>query len=127
MKHRVFLRLEDESGTLGLLVTTVEQTHDVSNHASRGGEKNGSIPQLKVLASFQGKLGLSLADGTLQPQHNLLRCLCLFVEDWLGLTSVARLLAVITTLSLGKQRGLNGYVSYVLGKLSRERTFPALY
>lgn len=65
-----------------------------------------NVPQLKVLASFQGQLGLGLALDTLQPQHDLLRCLRLLVEDGLGLTSVARLFAIITTLSLGEQRGL---------------------
>lgn len=59
-----------------------------------------------MLASFQGQLGLGFALDALQPQHDLLRCLRLLVEDGLGLTPVAGLFAVITTLSLGEQRGL---------------------
>lgn len=73
----------------------------------------GSVPQLKVLASFQRKLGLGLAGGALQPQHDLLRCLRLLVEDGLSLTSVTGLLAVITTLSLGEQRGLENRRRFV--------------
>lgn len=67
-----------------------------------------------MLASFQGKLGLGLADSALQSQHDLLGGLRLLVKDGLSLTSITGLLAVITTLSLGEQRGLeNGGASLV--------------
>ena len=88
----VFLHLENESSTLGLLVTT----------------------QLKVLAALQGQLALGLALDALQSQDNLLGGLGLLVEDGLGLTTITGLLAVITTLSLGEKRGL---ASLVLGDL----------
>lgn len=49
-----------------------------------------------------------------QSQNDLLRGLSLFVEYWLGLTTVSRLLAVVSALSLGEQRG---FTSLVLGDL----------
>jgi len=86
------ISLENKSGTLGLLVTT----------------------KLEVFASFQGQLSFGLALSALQSQDNLLCGLSLLVEDRLGLTSVTRLLAVITTLSLSEQRS---FPSLVLGDL----------
>lgn len=112
------MRLEDKSGTLGLLVTT----------------------KLEVLASLEGELrGISIGESQLLVvQHTcalVLHCvhsrrrttflvvfaLCdlsacaqcsdedesYLVEDGLGLTSVTGLLAVITTLTLREQRGLS--------------------
>lgn len=66
--------------------------------------------QLKVLTPLQRQLRLCLAHRTFQPQHNLLRRLGLLVEHWLCLTSVPRLLAVVTALSLGEERGFAGLV-----------------
>jgi len=59
-----------------------------------------------VLAALERQLCLGLARVALQPQHDLLGGLGLFVENRLGLTSVTGLLAVVTTLSLGEERGL---------------------
>jgi hypothetical protein len=59
-----------------------------------------------VLAALQGKLLLGLASGALQTENNLLGGLSLLVEDRLGLTTVTTLLSVVTTLTLGEQRGL---------------------
>jgi hypothetical protein len=90
--------LEHQSSTLRLLVTT----------------------ELEVLAALQGELQLGLALDALQSQHNLLGGLGLLVEDGLGLTTITRLLAVVTALSLGEQRGLAGLVlgDLVLGVLA---------
>lgn len=60
-----------------------------------------------MLAALQSELSLGLADRALQPEDDLLGSLSLLVEDRLGLTTVTGLLAVITTLSLGEQRGLD--------------------
>ena len=76
--------LEDKCGTLGLLVTT----------------------KLKVLASLERELCLGLAVDALETEHDLLSRLGLLVEDGLGLTSVSGLLAVVTTLSLCEEGGL---------------------
>ena len=59
-----------------------------------------------MLATLQGQLHLCLAGNTLQSQHNLLGGLSLLVEDRLSLTTVTGLLAVVSALSLGEQRGL---------------------
>jgi hypothetical protein len=67
-----------------------------------------------VLASLQGQLALGLALDALQAQHDLLGGLGLLVEDGLCLTTVTGLLAVVSALSLGEQRGL---ASLVLGDL----------
>lgn len=88
----IVLSLELQSLTLLLLVTT----------------------QLEVLTTLQSQLGLGLADNTLQTQNNLLGGFSLFVENWLGLTTVTGLLTVITTLTLGKEGSLT---SLVLGNL----------
>lgn len=77
-------RLEDQRRTLCLLVTT----------------------ELKVLASLERQLGLGLALHALETEHHLLGRLCLLVEYGLSLTTVSGLLAVVTTLSLGEERGL---------------------
>jgi hypothetical protein len=59
-----------------------------------------------MLASLQRQLCLRLARCALQSQHNLLRRLCLLVENGLGLTTITGLFAIITTLSLREQRRL---------------------
>jgi len=78
----------------------------VNAQMPKGRTKN--VPELKVLAALERQLRLGLARVALQPQYDLLGGLCLFVEDGLGLTSVTGLLAVVTTLSLGEERGLCG-------------------
>ena len=65
-----------------------------------------NIPQLEVLASLQCQLCLGLASCALQSQHNLLGGLSLLVENWLGLTTITGLLAIITTLSLSEKGSL---------------------
>ena len=69
---------------------------------------------LKVLATLDGMHMSGLATLALQVQHNLLGGLCLFMENWLGLSSETSLLFVVTTLSLSVQGGLT---SLVLGHL----------
>lgn len=64
------------------------------------------IPKLEVLATLQCQLCLCLARCALQSQHNLLCGLCFLVENWFCLTTITRLLSVITTLSLSEQRSL---------------------
>lgn len=56
-----------------------------------------------MLASLDGVLRNMLATLALKPQHNLLGSFGLFVEDRLGLTTITRLLPVITPLSLGSK------------------------
>jgi hypothetical protein len=90
--NKEITHLEDKSSTLGLLVTT----------------------QLEVLASLQRELLLGLALRALKTQDDLLGSLGLLVEDRLGLTTITALLPVVTTLTLGGQRGL---ASLVLGNL----------
>ena len=88
----VVMRLEDKSGTLGLLVTT----------------------ELEVLAALERELCLGLAVDALESQYDLLGCLGLLVENWLGLTSVTGLLAVVTTLTLREEGGLRLFVRAIL-------------
>lgn len=78
------------------------------------------VPQLEVLAALQRQLALGLALNAFQTQHDLLGGLGLLVEDGLGLTTVTGLLAVVTALSLGEERGLAGLVlgDLVLGVLA---------
>ena len=45
------------------------------------------LAKLKVLASADAKMRLALASLALQSQGDLLRGLCLLVENWLGLSS----------------------------------------
>jgi len=59
-----------------------------------------------VLATLKGELCLGLALCALQSQDNLLGGLGLLVEDGLGLTTVTRLLTVVTTLTLGEKGSL---------------------
>ena len=59
-----------------------------------------------MLASLQRQLLLGLALCALETQNDLLGSLGLLVEDGLGLTTITALLTVITTLTLGVQRGL---------------------
>lgn len=63
-----------------------------------------------MLASLDGGLLLVLAHGALETQHDLLSCLRLLVEDGLGLPTVPRLLPVVTSLALCKQRCLASLV-----------------
>ena len=70
-----------------------------------------NIPQLEVLATLEGKLCLGLACCALQSQDNLLGGLGLLVEDRLGLTTVTGLLTVVTSLTLGEERGLQSISS----------------
>lgn len=67
------------------------------------------VPQLEVLASFQGELCLGLAHGALQPQNDFLGGLGLLSEDRLGLTTVTALLTIVTTLTLSEQGGLEKF------------------
>ena len=60
-----------------------------------------------MLATLEGELGLGLAVGALKSKDDLLGGLSLLVEDWLGLTSVTRLLSVVTTLSLCEKGSLD--------------------
>lgn len=59
-----------------------------------------------MLASLQRELLLGLALRALKTQDDLLGSLGLLVEDGLGLTTITTLLPVVTTLTLGVQRGL---------------------
>lgn len=59
-----------------------------------------------MLASLQRELLLGLALRALKTQDDLLGSLGLLVEDGLGLTTITTLLPVVTTLTLGGQRGL---------------------
>lgn len=58
---------------------------------------------LKVLAPLDWVLRHVFACLALQPQHNFLGCLCLLVKHWLCLTSITRLLAIITTFTLSSK------------------------
>lgn len=73
-----------------------------------------------MLATLQRQLQLGLALDALQSQHNLLGGLGLLVEDRLGLTTITGLLSVVSSLSLGEERGLAGLVlgHLVLGVLA---------
>ena len=57
------------------------------------------VNKLEVLGALEGVVRFVLALDTLQTQHDLLGGLSLLVEDRLGLTTVALLLAVVTTLT----------------------------
>lgn len=103
--NKEITHLEDKSSTLGLLVTTVEE-NAVSIHIRHLKTVQGNIPQLEVLASLQRELLLGLALRALKTQDDLLGSLGLLVEDGLGLTTITALLPVVTTLTLGVQRGL---------------------
>ena len=67
-----------------------------------------------LLAALERHLHLVLADGALETENDLLGRLRLLVEDGLGLTTVTRLLTVVTTLALRGQRSL---ARLVLGHL----------
>jgi len=56
-----------------------------------------------VLAALERELCLGLAVDALETEHDLLGCLGLLVEYWLGLTSVSGLLAVVTRLPCAKR------------------------
>merc|ERR1719273_558037 len=57
-----------------------------------------------MFGSLDGNLMLPLALGALQPQHQLLSCLCLLPENRLGLTTESLLLTIIPTSSLSLLR-----------------------
>lgn len=59
--------------------------------------------KLEMLATLDSNLVLVFAGVAFETQHNLLGSLGLLVEDGLSLTTVSRLLTVVTTLSLCKQ------------------------
>ena len=59
-----------------------------------------------MLPSLQRQLLLGLALCALETQNDLLGSLGLLVEDRLGLTTITALLSVVTTLTLGSERGL---------------------
>ena len=82
-----------------------------------------------MLATLEGELGLGLAVGALESKDDLLGGLSLLVEDWLGLTSVTRLLSVVTTLSLCEKGSLNcvSVAAQCGTRVSLVSTFPALY
>lgn len=65
-------------------------------------------------------MSLGLANNTFQSQHNLLGSLGFLVENGLGLTTETGLLTVISSLTLGEQRGLTCLVlgHLVLGVLT---------
>jgi hypothetical protein len=60
-------KLEDESGTLGLLVSTgrEKKRQFVSKRYPESSPDKDDIPQLEMLASLQSQLSLGLARGTL--------------------------------------------------------------
>ena len=97
-------RLENQSSTLGLLVTTTTQMRISRSHNKT--ISGGNVPQLEVLAALQSQLLLGLAGSALETQDNLLGGLGLLVENGLGLTTVTTLLPVVTALTLGVQGGL---------------------
>lgn len=65
---------------------------------------------LEALASANDLEGLALAGGALQTENDLLGRLGLFVEDGLCLTTITTLLSVVTSLTLGHERGRAGLV-----------------
>ena len=89
---------ELEGSTLRLLLTTELEAIDNIRIYSRACERRYAL-----LAALEGHLHLVLADGALQTEYDLLGRLRLLVEDGLGLTTVTRLLAVVTALALGGQ------------------------
>lgn len=117
--NKEITRLEDKSSTLGLLVTTVER-NVVSMGIFGGGRYDDNIPQLEVLASLQRQLLLGLALRALKTQDDLLGSLGLLVEDRLGLTTITALLSVVTTLTLGSERGL-----YLWKHFARQHHIPS--
>merc|ERR1719454_2026216 len=74
------------------------------------------VAELEVLRALDCLHVLLLALRALKLQRDLLRRLRLLAEDRLRLTAESLLLRVVTTLSLGDQRGLPGLV---LGNLLR--------
>lgn len=64
------------------------------------------LAKLEVLCPLDRQLLLDLAYLALQAQRNFLGRLCLLVEDRLGLTTVALLLAIVSALALGEVGGL---------------------
>ena len=60
--------------------------------------------ELKVLASLQRHLVLEFACGTFQPEDNLLGRLCLLVEHRFCLTTVTRLLTVVSALTFSRRK-----------------------
>ena len=72
--------------------------------------------QFEMLATLQCQQVLVLANGAFKTQNNLLCSLGLLTENGFCLTTITRLLAIITTLSLSKKGSLSGLV---LGDLVR--------
>merc|ERR1719218_232851 len=72
------------------------------------------LAQLEMLRALDGLHALRLAFRALKLQHNLPCCLCLLVEDRLGLTTKTCLFLVVTTLPL---RGQGSLACLVLGDL----------
>jgi len=68
------------------------------------------LSKFKVFGSLEAQLLLGLAFLTFQTKHNFTGSLGLFVENGLGLSTKTHLLGVVTSLSLGKVRGLSGLV-----------------
>lgn len=58
-----------------------------------------------MLAALEGVHVRGLASLALEAEHNLLGGLGLFVEHGLGLSTIARLLSVVTTLSCNRDGG----------------------
>merc|ERR1719498_2339254 len=65
------------------------------------------LAQLEMLRALDRLHALCLALRALKLQHNLPCCLCLLVENRLGLPSKTCLFLVVTTLSLRRQRSLS--------------------
>jgi hypothetical protein len=63
-----------------------------------------------MLGALENVLNDDLAVRALKLEHDLLRGLGLLVEDGLGLTTIAGLLPVVTTLTLREQAGLTSLV-----------------
>lgn len=79
--------------------------------------------QYEMLATLQGNLSPLLALRALHPQHYLLGCLGLLVEDWLRLASITPLLRVVPPLALYIQLRLS---SFVLGDFEELVLFTVL-
>lgn len=63
-----------------------------------------------MFASFESNLLLVFTYSTFHPKYDFFGCLGFLVKHRLGLTTVTRLLAVITTFALCEERGLAGLV-----------------
>jgi hypothetical protein len=77
------------------------------------------IVQLEVLGALEDDLTDGLATRALKLEHDLLGRLGLLVEDRLSLTTVTRLLTVVTSLTASVQTSLAGLVLHHLERLVR--------